>query len=50
MSGAELAAPYISKLKKPREEFHKAMWTLAIMDRLHDHLRITIIRGILQLT
>lgn len=31
MSGAELAAPYISKLKKPREEFHKAMWTLAIM-------------------
>ena len=26
MSWAELAAPYISRLKNPRKDFHKAMW------------------------
>lgn len=31
MSGAELAAPYISRLKNPRKDFHKAMWALALM-------------------
>lgn len=31
MSGAELAAPYISKLKNPSREFPKAMWALAGM-------------------
>lgn len=31
MSGAELAAPYIIRLKNPKVEFPKAMWALAIM-------------------
>lgn len=31
MSGAELAAPYISKLKNPTREFPMAMWALAGM-------------------
>lgn len=31
MSGAELAAPYISKMRNPKREFPKAMWLLAIM-------------------
>ena len=31
MSGAELAAPYISKMKNPKKEFPRSMWMLAIM-------------------
>lgn len=31
MSGAELAAPYITKLKNPNRDFPKAMWLLAGM-------------------
>ncbi|ETA74370.1 APC family permease [Ligilactobacillus equi] len=31
MSGAELAAPYIAKMKNPKRDFPKAMWALAIM-------------------
>ena len=31
MSGAELAAPYISKMKNPKKEFPRSMWVLAIM-------------------
>lgn len=31
MSGAELAAPYVSRLKKPSKEFPKAMWLLFFM-------------------
>ena len=31
MSGAELAAPYVSQMKNPKRDFPKAMWMLAIM-------------------
>lgn len=31
MSGAELAAPYISKMKNPKKEFPRSMWVLALM-------------------
>ena len=31
MSGAELAAPYIIRLRNPKSEFPKAMWALALM-------------------
>ncbi|SEM30830.1 Amino acid permease [Ligilactobacillus sp. WC1T17] len=31
MSGAELAAPYISRLKKPNKDFPKTMWLLFFM-------------------
>ncbi|ARU19947.1 APC family permease [Ligilactobacillus salivarius] len=31
MSGAELAAPYINKMRNPKRDFPKAMWMLALM-------------------
>ena len=31
MSGAELAAPYVTRLKNPRKEFPKSMWMLFAM-------------------
>lgn len=31
MSGAELAAPYVSQMRNPKRDFPKAMWMLAIM-------------------
>lgn len=31
MSGAELAAPYVVRMRDPKHEFPKAMWLLAIM-------------------
>lgn len=34
MSGAELAAPYISRLKHPRKEFPKTMWLLFFVTAL----------------
>ena len=31
MSGAELAAPYISRMKDPKRDFPRSMWLLALM-------------------
>lgn len=31
MSGAELAAPYISRMKNPKRDFPRSMWMLALM-------------------
>src|SRR5699024_4049180 len=31
MSGAELAAPYINKMRNPMRDYSKAMWMLALM-------------------